>query len=183
MSAKNGKAAAGRAYVVKKSPIAGRGVFAQRRIPKGAQIIEYLGERITPEEGDERYSDDEMEFVHTLLFNVDEETVIDGGVRGNAARFINHSCDPNCRSVVEDGRVFIEAVKDIPEGTELTYDYHLVRTGRFRAEWRERYRCHCGTKRCRGMILDSPRPPKRRRRTGTAAAKRVPRRPASRAKR
>jgi uncharacterized protein len=178
MSEKNGNNGNGRAWVVRKSPIAGRGVFALRDIPKGTRIIEYRGERISPDEGDERYDDDSMEHVHTLLFNVDEETVIDGGVRGNAARFINHSCDPNCQSVVEDGRVFIDALKHIPEGTELTYDYHLVRTGRFRAEWRERYACRCGTRRCRGLLLDSPRPPKRARR-----AKRVAKRVAKRAAR
>ena len=170
MSEKNGNGNGARPYAVRRSKIAGRGVFAVRPIARGTRIIEYRGERITPEEGDERYNDDDMEHVHTVLFHVDDSTVIDGGVRGNAARYINHSGAPNCRSVVEDGRVYIDAAKDIPAGAELTYDYHLMRTGRFRAEWRERYACHCGARRCRGLLLDTPRPPKRRRRRAPARA-------------
>ena len=76
---------------VRNSRIHGRGVFAAKRIPKGTRVIEYLGERITHKEADERYEDHDPNDNHTFLFIVDSKTVIDAGVQGNAARFINHS--------------------------------------------------------------------------------------------
>lgn len=120
-------------------------------------MIEYLGERITHDEADERYDDDAMERPHTFLFTVDKKIVIDAARQGNEARFINHSCDPNCEAIVEAGRVFIEALRDIPSGAELTYDYHLDRPGRFREEWKQRYACRCGAPSCRGMLLERRR--------------------------
>jgi uncharacterized protein len=154
---------------LRQSSIQGLGAFAFRPIAKGARIIEYLGERITPEEADERYDDDAVERPHTFLFTVNRKTVIDAARQGNEARFINHSCDPNCEAVVEAGHVFIEAIRDIPPDAELTYDYHLERPGRYRAEWKERYACHCGALSCRGTLL-LPRPP-RRRKTARSASK------------
>jgi SET domain-containing protein len=74
-------------------------------------------------------------------------------VRGNDARFINHSCDPNCEAVEEDDRIFIEALRDIERGEELVYDYAYEREGRMRPEWKRLYACRCGAKKCRGMIL------------------------------
>jgi SET domain-containing protein len=140
-------------YEVRESPIHGRGVFATRHIPQGKRIIEYVGERITPAEADERYDDDQTDHPHILLFTVDKHTVIDGAVGGNEAKYINHSCEPNCEAVNDDGRIFVEALRDIARNEELTYDYQLERPGRFRAEWKERYRCHCGTPSCRGTML------------------------------
>ena len=140
-------------YVVHESPIHGRGIFATRRVAKGERIIEYQGERITPKEADERYDDDQSDHPHILLFTVDKHTVIDGGVGGNEAKYINHSCEPNCEAVNDEGRIFVEAIRDIPRGKEITYDYKLERSGRFRAEWNERYRCNCGTPACRGIML------------------------------
>ena len=159
-------------YKVARSPIAGRGVFATRRIPKGTRIIEYRGERITGEEADERYDDDAMDVHHTFLFIVDDETIVDAAVGGNEARFINHSCDPNCEAAVEDGRIWVTAIKDIAPGTELAYDYAYERAGPFRKSYWELYACRCGAKRCRGIILKKPRPPRR-------AAKRAPARKAA----
>ena len=153
------------------SSIQGLGAFAFRPIVKGTRIIEYQGERITPDEADERYDDDAMERPHTFLFTVDKKTVIDAARQGNEARFINHSCEPNCEAVVEDGRVFIQAVLDIPPGAELTYDYHLERPGRYRVEWMERYACHCGATSCRGSIL---MPRRRRVRKPSRGANRHP---------
>ena len=109
-------------FEVRQSPIQGFGAFATQRIRKGARVIEYLGERISAEEGDRRYSD-EAEHPHVLLFVVDDDTVIDAGVNGNEARFINHSCEPNCKSVTIRKRVYIEAIKNIKVGEELGYDY------------------------------------------------------------
>jgi SET domain-containing protein len=153
-----------RSYVVRKSPIQGMGVFATRRIRRGTRIIEYKGERISSDEADQRYDDDHMERHHTFLFTVDDDTLIDAAVDGNEARFINHSCDPNCEAVLEDSRVYIEAIKNIQPGVELTYDYHYEREGPYQESWAELYACHCGAENCRGTILDNPRPSTRRRR-------------------
>lgn len=147
------------------SSIQGLGAFAILPIARGTRVIEYQGERITPDEADERYDDDAMERPHTFLFTVSKKIVIDAAQQGNEARFINHSCDPNCETVVQGGRVFIEAIRDIPPDMELTYDYNLERPGRYRAEWKERYACHCGAESCRGTIL-LPRPKRKRKASG-----------------
>lgn len=151
------------AIEVRESPIDGKGAFAVRPIPKGTRIVEYAGERITHQEADKRYDEDAMEHPHTYLFTLDKKTVIDATVEGNQARYINHSCEPNCEAVTEDGHVYIEALRDISIGQELTYNYHLEYKGRYRAEWRERYACHCGTVSCRGtLLLPKPRSARRR---------------------
>jgi SET domain-containing protein len=141
-------------FVVKGSKIAGRGAFATRPIRKGERIIEYLGERVSHAVADERYDDHKNGVHHTFLFSVSTRVVIDASVDGNEARFINHSCDPNCESVIEGGRVFIDAAKAIKSGTELVYDYAYTRDG---SETEEEetglYGCRCGAKNCRGTIL------------------------------
>jgi SET domain-containing protein len=133
-----------------------------RRIRPGTRIIEYTGERIDQEEADRRYDDDGMEQHHTFLFIVDDDVIVDAAVRGNEARFINHSCDPNCEAVIEDGRIFIAALRNIQPGTELTYDYAYEREGPYRRWWDELYACRCGAPTCRGTILKTVRKPKRR---------------------
>ena len=145
-----------RPFVVKKSPIHGKGVFATRRIPKGTRLIEYKGERISWEEADRRY-DDSIQPHHTFLFAVDDKVVIDAGVRGNDARWINHSCDPNCEAVDEDGRIFIETIRDIEPGEELTYDYSYILDEPHTAAVKARYPCYCGSPKCRGTILGDKR--------------------------
>ena len=142
-----------KSYELRRSPIHGTGVFATRRLRPGTRIIEYLGERIDQEEADRRYDDDAMAQHHTFLFTVDDDEILDAGVGGNEARFINHSCDPNCEAFVEDGRIFIYAKKNIQPGTELTYDYKLERTGRYRKHWLDLYACRCGSPKCRGTVL------------------------------
>jgi len=142
-------------YVIKRSKIQGKGGFATRLIRKAARIAEYLGERISHEEGDRRYDDDKMKRHHTFLFVVDKKIVIDAGKSGNDARFINHSCDPNCEAVIEDRRVFIDALRTIRPGDELLYDYQYDRddasvSGK---EAEQQYPCHCGAENCRGTIL------------------------------
>lgn len=141
-------------FVVRGSKIAGRGAFATRPIRKGERIIEYLGERVSHAVADERYDDHKNGVHHTFLFSVSTRVVIDASVDGNEARFINHSCDPNCESVIEGGRVFIDAAKAIKTGTELVYDYAYTRDG---SETEEEetglYGCRCGAKSCRGTIL------------------------------
>lgn len=143
------------------------GAFARMAIRKGTRVIEYAGERITPEEADARYDDDQNPLGRVLLFTVDRRTLIDAGRGGNESRFINHSCNPNCESLVEDGRVFIKATRKISSGEELTYDYHLERERLTASEARRRYPCHCGSAGCRGTLLD---PPKRRRGPASRAA-------------
>ncbi|MCL4529253.1 MAG: SET domain-containing protein-lysine N-methyltransferase [Chloroflexi bacterium] len=148
-------------FEIRSSSIHGLGVFATRRIRTGTRIIEYIGERITSEEADRRYADDTSEHPHVLLFVVDKHTVIDAAVGGNEARFINHSCEPNCKAFTEKKRIFIYSMKTIAEGEELTYDYNLTRDGRDDEETEKRYACHCRAKTCRGTML-APRKGRKR---------------------
>ena len=108
-------------YRVRRSRVHGLGVFATRRIRKGTRIVEYLGERISHREADRRHAGKSPDDNHTFLYIVDRGVVIDAGVDGNDARFINHGCDPNCESVTEDRRIYIEAIQTIQPGEELKY--------------------------------------------------------------
>jgi len=140
-------------FELRRSSIQGRGAFATRPIKRGTRIIEYTGERISPEEADRRYDDGGMGRHHTFLFSVDSKTCIDAAVDGNDARFINHSCDPNCEAVDERKRIYIEAIRDIAEGEELAYDYQYERDGTEDEKWEKIYVCKCGAPTCRGTIL------------------------------
>jgi len=142
---------------VRRSRLHGRGVFALRRIRKGTRVLEYLGDRVSHDEADDRYSHKPVEDNHTFLFIVNRSTVIDGGANGNDARYINHSCDPNCESLIEDRRVFIEAVRTIQPGDELTYDYQIGRDKQDPANVDEIYACRCGAGSCRGSMLWPPK--------------------------
>jgi SET domain-containing protein len=124
--------------------------------------VEYVGERISPDEADRRYDDAAMKRHHTFLFSVSKRTVIDAGVNGNDARFINHSCAPNCEAIDDGGRIFIEAIRTIDPGEELTYDYAYERDGTEDEDWERLYACKCGAPTCRGTILA---PPKKRRKS------------------
>jgi len=152
-----------RPYRVRNSPIHGRGVFATRKIRKGTQIIEYRGDRTTWEVALERPPSDPDNPHHTFFFETSDGTVIDANVRGNAARWINHSCDANCESLeYDDGRVYIEARRTIRAGEEITYDYRLSLDGRIGKRTRAAYACHCGTPRCRGVLLVDPKKKKKK---------------------
>ncbi|MFM8481284.1 MAG: SET domain-containing protein [Gammaproteobacteria bacterium] len=158
---------------VRNSRIHGKGVFAAKRIPKGTRVIEYLGERVTHKEADERYEDHDPNDNHTFLFIVDNKTVIDAGVGGNAARFINHSCDGNCESVIESRRVFIETTREIEKGEELGYDYEIGREKEDPLNVDEIYACRCGSPKCRGTMLwpaEDPRKKKKRRKVAKKSA-------------
>jgi SET domain-containing protein len=142
-------------YRVRNSPIHGRGVFATQTIRKGTRIIEYRGERITSREAERRPDSDPRNPYHTFLFELEDGRVIDAGVRGNAARWINHSCNPNCEPFEdEEGRVHIEAKRTIRRGEELAYDYKLTVDGKVGARTRRHYACRCGSPNCRGSMLD-----------------------------
>jgi len=147
---------------VRRSGVHGLGVFAAKSIKKGDRIIEYVGERVSHDEADRRYEVKDANDSHTFLFIVDSKTVIDAGTDGNDARFFNHSCDPNCESTVEKKRVFIEAIRDIEPGTELTYDYQIYREEGDPENIDEVFACRCGFPNCRGTMLWPPEPKKKR---------------------
>ena len=164
--------APGAAFVIRTSRIAGQGAFAVRKIKKGERLTEYVGERVTHAVADARYPEDkDMPEHHTFLFTINRTTVIDARVGGNDSRFINHSCDPNCESVIQRSRVYIEAIRRIRPGEEITYDYAYVRDGTETEEEETTvYGCRCGAASCRGTILAPLSQAELRRRA--AAAKR-----------
>jgi hypothetical protein len=158
-------------FEVRHSRIHGFGVFALRRIRKGTTIIEYLGDRVSHEQADARYEDKDPNDNHTFLFTVDSKTVIDGGVDGNEARYINHGCDPNCESTTLNKRIFIEAIRTIQPGEELSYDYQIQRDSDDAPNVDEVFACRCGAEKCRGSMLEAAKKPRK-------AARRTPSRTA-----
>lgn len=148
---------------VRDSKVHGKGAFALAPIAKGTRLIEYVGERVSHKEADRRYESKDANDNHTFLFIVDARTVIDAGVDGNDARFFNHSCDPNCESVIESGRVYIETIRAVQPGEELTYDYQIQREADDPDDIDEIFACRCGAPQCRGtMLWPSERKPKRK---------------------
>ena len=158
------KANAARKFVVRNSPIHGRGVYAARSIRSGERIVEYRGELISWKEADRRPPSDPDDPHHTFFFSLDDgKRVIDANVGGNSARWINHSCDPNCETEeTEAGRVYIEALRDIRRGEELHYDYCLVIDGKITKKRKRQYRCLCGAAECRGTMLAKRKKKKKR---------------------
>jgi len=142
---------------VRRSGIHGRGVYALRAIRKGERIIEYKGEQISWKEALRRHPHDPKDPNHTFYFTIDDDHVIDAAVRGNAARWINHSCDPNCEAELAqtDGtlRVHIDALRDIERGEELCYDYGLEIDARYTTKLKREFACTCGSESCRGTML------------------------------
>jgi len=135
--------------IIRSSDIDAAGCFTLADVPKGTCVLEYIGERITKADGDQRYEDRPF----TYLFGVgDGETVIDGY---GMAMFVNHSCEPNCETEEEHGRVYIVTLRDVAADEELTYDYWLY-------DGEDEMPCHCGTKSCRGSMY-SPKELKKRR--------------------
>jgi uncharacterized protein len=166
--------------VVRHSGVHGYGCFARRFIPRGTRVIEYVGRRMSHKEADRRYEGADVNDNHTFLFIADRRTVIDASVDGNEARFINHSCDGNCESEIEKGRVFIDAIKDIAKGTELGYDYQIGRDRGDPPNVDEIYACRCGSPACRGSMLWPPMKEFRRRQAARrkAAARKRAKQPA-----
>jgi uncharacterized protein len=124
------------------SPIHGQGGFATRLLPKGARIIEYAGERITKAESLRR-----CEAQNWFIFGLDDEYDLDGSVEWNPARFLNHSCAPNCEAVCEEGRVWIVAMRDIQPGEEIKFNYG------YDLDDYEEHPCKCGMPECVGYIV------------------------------
>jgi uncharacterized protein len=144
-------------FEIRPSPIQGAGAYATRVIPAGTRLIEYAGERLTPAQAEARYPDSANERHHTYLFAIDDEVVVDAAVNGNEARFLNHSCAPNCDAIIEDGRIWLETIHDIEVGEELVYDYAYILAERHTPAAKKRFPCRCGAITCRGTILAKKR--------------------------
>lgn len=146
------------------SPIHGNGVFATDLIRKGERVVRYKGTLRTHDEVDEEYGDDD-EDGHTFLFTLNDDYVIDANVGGNVARWINHSCEPNCESEVEEDakdrrhkdKVYILALRDIKPGEELTYNYGITLDEPHTAKLKKLWACRCGSKTCTGTMLQPKR--------------------------
>ena len=143
-------------FAKRRSRIHGFGVFATRRIRAGRKLIPYLGQTLTSAEVQARFQGAEDD-PHTLLFDLGGDRYVDAGVGGNDARFINHSCDPNCEAELSDGGIWIRAIRNIQPGVELTYDYSLEIEEHASRSRRSRYECRCGASKCRRTMLNSGR--------------------------
>lgn len=139
---------------VRQSKLHGTGVFAKTDIPKGAKIIEYVGDKITKRESDkradlqiEKHEKDPEKNGAVYLFELNKKYDLDGNVEYNKARFINHSCDPNSEPENDGHHIWITAIKDIKKGEEITYNYG------YDLEDYKDHPCKCGSKNCVGYIL------------------------------
>jgi SET domain-containing protein len=156
-----------RRIICRRSPIHGNGVFAATEIPAETNVIEYRGRLLTHAQVDRLYPEN-WETGHTFLFTLNDRYVIDANVGGNVARWINHSCRPNCQAIIEEDeggdrrrdRVLIEAIRPIRAGDELTYDYGIDVGERITPKLKQLWACRCGAPRCIGTMLK----PKRARR-------------------
>lgn len=150
--------------VTRRSVIHGNGVFATAPIKKGTRLIQYKGLHRTHQEVDKVYAD-EVDTGHTFLFTLNDTYVIDANIEGNDARWINHSCNPNCEAVVDEDdngdpnkdRIFIEAIRSIKPGEELTYNYGIVLSEPHTAKMKKLWACRCGSKKCTGTMLQPKR--------------------------
>ena len=125
------------------SHIAGQGLFAEQNIKQGTKIIRYIGEKITHEESERR-----LAAGNVYIFGLDEHSAIDGSTSKNTARYINHSCEPNCHTEQFGYIIWIVAIRDIRAGEELTYNYG------YEMNDEPAEPCQCGAKHCCGYILD-----------------------------
>ena len=145
---------------VRESEIHGTGVFAKTKVPKGKKVIEYVGEKITKKESErrsialiEKNQGSETDGA-VYIFEVNKRYDIDGNIPENTARFINHSCDPNCEPDVIKNRVWLISKRKIKEGEELSYNYG------FDLDGYEDHTCKCGAKKCVGYITAEDNWPK-----------------------
>tara|TARA_B110000483_G_C18197654_1_gene543817 strand:+ start:2717 stop:3208 length:492 start_codon:yes stop_codon:yes gene_type:complete len=142
-------------YKVKKSKVHGTGVFAIENIKKGTKIIQYIGDKITKSEGDIRSADRINKYLNkknegsVYIFELNQKYDIDGSPEYNKARYINHSCKPNCEVNIIKNEIWISSIKKINEGEELNYDYGYP----YDEEDFEDHICKCGSKNCIGFII------------------------------
>jgi SET domain-containing protein len=155
-----------RRITTRRSPIHGNGVFAATDLPKGVRLVQYRGRVITQAQADRRY-DGSSDSGHTFLFILNDDYVIDANFDGNAARWINHSCSPNCEAVIDEhasdrrrDRVFIETIRPIKAGEEISYDYGIVLDEPYTPRLKKIWECRCGSRKCTGTILKPKRPRK-----------------------
>ena len=130
----------------KKSGINNWGLFSGRNFNKGDKVIEYKGKPYTHKQVEEDNRFDNSKAIY--LFTLNKKTVLDGDIKSNTAKYINHSCDPNCEVDIIKGKIWILAIKDIKKGDELSYDY-----GFGYDEDYKQFRCKCGSKNCCGYIV------------------------------
>ena len=143
----------------RRSAIHGNGMFAVAQIKQGERRIEYKGRHRTHEDVDAGDSGD-VDSGHTFLFTLNDDWVIDANFDGNDARWINHSCAPNCEAVLDEheddpekSRVFIEAIRAIKPGEELTYNYGITLAERHTPRLKQIWACRCGSNKCTGTML------------------------------
>ena len=144
-------------WKVKKSSVHGTGVFASETIPKGTRIIQYIGEKVLRAEGDKRSEKRLKRYLNSkttgsvYIFELNSRYDIDGSPRYNKARYINHSCRPNCEVDIKGGKIWISSIKKINAGEELSYDYGYE----FDKDDYRDHKCRCGSKNCIGYIISS----------------------------
>ena len=138
---------------VERSGVHGQGVFATRHLAAGERLIEYVGEIISMTEAIARHPHDAGNPDHTFYFHLDDVRVIDALHGGNASKWINHSCRPNCVPDEVRGRIFIMTRRPVFKGEELTFDYGLESDEPMSEALKARYACRCGAKKCRGTML------------------------------
>tara|TARA_X000000950_G_scaffold289097_1_gene409754 strand:+ start:5870 stop:6358 length:489 start_codon:yes stop_codon:yes gene_type:complete len=144
-------------WKVKKSKVHGSGVFATRNIKKNTKIIEYIGEKVTKREGDKRSASRIKRYLNSentgsvYIFELNKKYDIDGSFEYNKARYLNHSCSPNCEVDIINDEIWISSIKNIKSGSELTYDYGYT----FDVKDYRDHICRCGSKNCIGFIISS----------------------------
>jgi SET domain-containing protein len=151
-----------RRLLVRRSPIHGNGVYAAVDIPARTVLIQYKGRLLTVAEVDRLYAGG-ADTGHTFLFTLNDKYIIDANVGGNSARWINHSCAPNCEAYIDevDGarkdRVMIQSIRAIKAGEELTYNYGIVLDVSHTAKMKRIWACRCGAAHCTGTLLQPKR--------------------------
>jgi hypothetical protein len=176
----------GRRIQMRRSDVHGNGVFAVQDLAEGETLIEYKGEVISWKEALRRHPHDPEQPNHTFYFHIDDGRVIDGNVKGNDARWINHSCEPNCEADEVDGRVYIKALRNIAAGEELNYDYGLIIDEPYTPKLLSEFPCWCGAEECRGTLLtpkdDEEEEKKKKKKTKKAEKKKAEKKEAKKAK-
>ena len=142
-------------WKVKKSQVHGTDVFATSNIPKNKKIIQYIGEKVTKVEGDRRSAERIKKFLNkknegsVYIFELNKKYDIDGSPLYNKARYINHSCSPNCEVDIIKNEIWISSIKSIKKGEELNYDYGYS----FDEDDFSDHICKCKSKKCIGYII------------------------------
>ena len=149
-------------WIEKKSKIHGVGIFATENIKKNSKIIQYIGEKITKKEGDKRSSDRIKKYLNkknegsVYVFELNRKYDIDGSPLYNKARYINHSCSPNCEVDIVNNEIWISSIKSLKKGDELFYDYGYL----FDEDDFSDHLCKCGSAKCIGYIISQDDWPK-----------------------